>query len=72
MFNDWNARGASVQVMPSNLNGQCNWFLPQQIHPGGMNVLLGDGGAKREFKSQSQHPGDGAHPIGRWGATGDW
>jgi prepilin-type N-terminal cleavage/methylation domain-containing protein/prepilin-type processing-associated H-X9-DG protein len=48
MFNDWNARGAAskFQVMPSNPLSQCNRFVPQQIHPGGMNVLLLDGSVR--------------------------
>jgi prepilin-type processing-associated H-X9-DG protein len=44
MFNDWNARGAAskFQVMPT----QCNVYLPQQIHPGGINALLMDGSVR--------------------------
>jgi prepilin-type processing-associated H-X9-DG protein len=48
MFNDWNARGTAskFQVIPSNERGECNWFLPQQIHTGGMNILLMDGSVR--------------------------
>jgi len=46
MFNDWNARGAAskFQVMPTQAN--CNVYLPQQIHTGGINALMMDGSVR--------------------------
>ncbi len=46
MFNDWNARGAAskFQVLPTR--AQCNNKVPQQIHTGGMNVLMMDGSVR--------------------------
>jgi len=46
MFNDWNARGVNskFQVMPTQQ--QCNVYLPQQIHSGGINVMLMDGSVR--------------------------
>jgi len=46
MFNDWNARGAAskFQIMPTQ--AQCNVYLPQQIHPGGINTMMMDGSVK--------------------------
>jgi prepilin-type N-terminal cleavage/methylation domain-containing protein/prepilin-type processing-associated H-X9-DG protein len=48
MFNDWNARGVNskFQVQPNNQAGQCNRFVPQQIHTAGMNVLMMDGSVR--------------------------
>src|SRR5262245_13291396 len=50
MFNDWNARGVNskFQVMPRQ--DQCNVYLPQQIHPSGINALMLDGSV-RHIKS---------------------
>jgi hypothetical protein len=46
MFNDWAARGTAskFQVMPTQ--AQCNVYLPQQIHTGGISVLLMDGSVR--------------------------
>ena len=43
MFNDWNARGVNskFQVLPTVQ--QCNPYVPQQIHTGGLNALMMDG-----------------------------
>jgi prepilin-type N-terminal cleavage/methylation domain-containing protein/prepilin-type processing-associated H-X9-DG protein len=43
MFNDWSARGAAskFQVLPTQ--AQCQAHLPQQIHTGGINVMMMDG-----------------------------
>ena len=51
MFNDWTARGANskFQVMPTL--DQCNPNLPQQIHTGGINVLLMDGSVRNVASS---------------------
>jgi len=48
MFNDWNARGAAskFQIMPNNAKGECNRFLPQQIHTSGINALMMDGSVR--------------------------
>jgi prepilin-type N-terminal cleavage/methylation domain-containing protein len=48
MFNDWNARGVNskFQVMPNNQLGQCNRFVPQQIHTSGINALMMDGSVR--------------------------
>jgi len=48
MFNDWTARGAAskFQVQPSNPAYQCNRFVPQSIHSGGIRALLMDGSVK--------------------------
>jgi prepilin-type N-terminal cleavage/methylation domain-containing protein len=48
IFNDWNARGpaSKFQVQPNNNLGQCNRFVPQSIHSGGMQVLLMDGSSR--------------------------
>ncbi len=48
MFNDWNARGAAskFQVQPNNQLAQCNRFVPQSIHTGGILVLLMDGSVR--------------------------
>ena len=51
MFNDWTARGANskFQVMPTL--AQCNPNLPQQIHAGGINILLMDGSVRNVASS---------------------
>jgi prepilin-type N-terminal cleavage/methylation domain-containing protein/prepilin-type processing-associated H-X9-DG protein len=48
MFNDWNARGAAskFQIMPNNQKGECNRFVPQQIHSSGINALFMDGSVR--------------------------
>jgi prepilin-type processing-associated H-X9-DG protein len=45
-FNTWVARGAAskFQVLPTQ--DQCNTYIPQQIHMGGINVLLMDGSVR--------------------------
>jgi prepilin-type processing-associated H-X9-DG protein len=75
MFNDWNARGAAskFQVMPSNLKGECNWFLPQQIHSGGMNILMLDGSVRTVNSSVSNLTWAIAlTPSGGETLPGDW
>jgi prepilin-type N-terminal cleavage/methylation domain-containing protein/prepilin-type processing-associated H-X9-DG protein len=46
MFNDWSARlnNSKFQVMPTLAT--CDPHRPQQIHTGGMNVLMMDGGVR--------------------------
>jgi prepilin-type N-terminal cleavage/methylation domain-containing protein len=46
MFNSWDARlnKSKFQVMPTQ--AQCNVLVPQQIHTGGINVLLMDGSTR--------------------------
>jgi prepilin-type N-terminal cleavage/methylation domain-containing protein len=48
MFNDWNARGVAskFQQQPSNLQGQCNRFVPQTSHTAGINALFMDGSVR--------------------------
>jgi prepilin-type N-terminal cleavage/methylation domain-containing protein len=46
MFNDWNARGAASKFQVTPTQAQCNRFLPQSIHTGGMQVLLMDGSVR--------------------------
>jgi prepilin-type N-terminal cleavage/methylation domain-containing protein/prepilin-type processing-associated H-X9-DG protein len=53
MFNDWTARGAAskFQVLPTL--AQCNAHVPQQIHTGGINVLMMDGSVRLVSSSVS-------------------
>jgi prepilin-type N-terminal cleavage/methylation domain-containing protein len=48
MFNDWNARGTAskFQLQPSNLQNQCNRFLPQTAHSSSIQVLMMDGSVR--------------------------
>jgi prepilin-type N-terminal cleavage/methylation domain-containing protein/prepilin-type processing-associated H-X9-DG protein len=45
-FNTWVARGAAskFQVLPTV--AQCNYYIPQQIHTGGINALMMDGSVR--------------------------
>ncbi len=45
-FNNWQARGASSKFQVQPTQAQCNVYIPQQIHAGGMNVLLMDGSVR--------------------------
>ena len=45
-FNNWQARGASSKFQVQPTQAQCNVYVPQQIHSGGMNVLLMDGSVR--------------------------
>jgi prepilin-type N-terminal cleavage/methylation domain-containing protein len=48
MFNDWNARGpnSKFQVQPNNQKGECNRFVPQMIHTGGILAMMMDGSVR--------------------------
>jgi prepilin-type N-terminal cleavage/methylation domain-containing protein/prepilin-type processing-associated H-X9-DG protein len=46
MFNDWNARGAASKFQVQPTRAACNPRLPQQIHAGGINVLMMDGSVR--------------------------
>jgi prepilin-type N-terminal cleavage/methylation domain-containing protein len=46
MFNDWDARGVNSKFQVQPTLQQCNTRLPQQIHTGGMQVLLMDGSVR--------------------------
>jgi prepilin-type N-terminal cleavage/methylation domain-containing protein len=46
MFNDWNARGTASMFQVQPTQAACNRFVPQQIHSGGIQVLLMDGSAR--------------------------
>jgi len=46
MFNDWNAHGAASKFQVQPTAAQCNRFLPQMIHSGGIQVLMMDGSVR--------------------------
>jgi len=46
MFNDWNARGAASKFQIQPTQAQCNVYVPQSIHPGGIMALMMDGSAR--------------------------
>jgi prepilin-type N-terminal cleavage/methylation domain-containing protein/prepilin-type processing-associated H-X9-DG protein len=46
MFNDWQARGVASKFQVQPTQATCNVFLPQQIHAGGINVLMLDGSVR--------------------------
>ena len=45
-FNDWTARGVDSKFQVQPTLAQCNPQVPQQIHSGGMNIMLLDGSVK--------------------------
>jgi prepilin-type N-terminal cleavage/methylation domain-containing protein len=46
MFNDWQARGAASKFQVQPTHAQCNVYLPQSIHSGGILVMLMDGSVR--------------------------
>jgi prepilin-type N-terminal cleavage/methylation domain-containing protein len=46
MFNDWNARGVASKFQVTPTLAQCNRFVPQSIHSGGIQILLMDGSVR--------------------------
>jgi len=46
VFNDWQARGPNSKFQIQPTDSQCNPYLPQSNHTGGMNVLLMDGSVR--------------------------
>ena len=46
MFNDWNARGAASKFQIQPTQAACNVYVPQQIHAGGINVMMMDGSVR--------------------------
>jgi prepilin-type N-terminal cleavage/methylation domain-containing protein len=57
-FNSWANRGAKFQVQP--ISSQCDASRPQQIHTGGMQVMLMDGSVRNVSSSVS---------LGTWQAA---
>jgi prepilin-type N-terminal cleavage/methylation domain-containing protein/prepilin-type processing-associated H-X9-DG protein len=45
-FNTWAARGTASMFQVTPTQAQCNTYVPQMIHTGGMNVLLMDGSVR--------------------------
>ena len=43
---NWQARGAASKFQVQPTQAQCNVYLPQMIHSGGINVLLMDGSVR--------------------------
>jgi prepilin-type N-terminal cleavage/methylation domain-containing protein len=46
MFNDWNARGVNSKFQVQPTQAQCNRFVPQTSHTGGMLVMMMDGSVR--------------------------
>jgi len=46
IFNDWNARLGSSKFQVQPTQAQCNVYLPQSPHSGGINVMLMDGSVR--------------------------
>jgi len=46
MFNDWNARGTASKFQVQPTQAQCNVYLPQSIHTGGILALMMDGSVR--------------------------
>jgi len=46
IFNDWNARGTASKFQVQPTQAQCNVYLPQSIHTGGINALMIDGSVR--------------------------
>lgn len=46
MFNDWNARGPASKFQVQPTQAQCNRFIPQSIHSGGILALMMDGSVR--------------------------
>jgi prepilin-type N-terminal cleavage/methylation domain-containing protein/prepilin-type processing-associated H-X9-DG protein len=73
MFNDWNARGTASMFQVQPTQAQCNRFIPQSPHTGGINVLLMDGSVK--FLTQGISPATWAAaltPQGGETLSGNW
>lgn len=46
MFNDWQARGVASKFQMQPTQAQCNVYLPQTAHSGGIQVMLLDGSVR--------------------------
>jgi prepilin-type N-terminal cleavage/methylation domain-containing protein len=46
MFNDWNARGVNSKFQMRPTVAQCNRYLPQSSHTGGIQIMLLDGSVR--------------------------
>ncbi len=46
MFNDWQARGVNSKFQVQPTQAQCNVYLPQSIHSGGIQAMLMDGSVR--------------------------
>jgi len=46
IFNDWNARGPASKFQVQPTQAQCNVYVPQSIHSGGMQVMMMDGSVR--------------------------
>jgi prepilin-type N-terminal cleavage/methylation domain-containing protein len=46
MFNDWNARGTASRFQMQPTQAQCNSYVPQTAHQGGIQVMLMDGSVR--------------------------
>jgi prepilin-type N-terminal cleavage/methylation domain-containing protein len=53
VFNDWQARGVASKFQVQPTLQQCNVYVPQAIHSGGMQVMLMDGSVRNVSNSVS-------------------